>query len=425
MSCTRGDVIRVRRIIEKINSAEGRELKLIKMHGKDRCVLRDEVIYNDEELMDNDFDNWEPFVGPYYKPLPRVEAYLKGVWPQHFPKQQRDWSAILVQAKAIVEGYDTGVTLRQLFYQLVSRQIIDNTLYCYTYLSWKSAEGRREGTFPDLIDKTSNVLLPEWFYSPEDAIEELRGDYRRDRTEGQEVSIYLAVEKAAIETQLWTWFGAPLGIPILALGGYGSQSYMDQIKRHVGRHLYLDGRRVTKRELKVEQERISREVREATDKKVCERKLTGLEKLKVQREGMKGLTARMPKIRPAVLIYAGDHDASGDDIYRDLVERTDCWKAVHRVALSREQVEQYNLPQNTGKEDNEGEATDPRAQAFMERHGYDENIQVEMDAIDPVTLRQLYQEVIDQYWDSDAYDEVVAREDDERERFQAPVDADE
>jgi hypothetical protein len=135
--------------------------------------------------------------------------------------------------------------------------------------------------------------------------------------------------------------------------------------------------------------------------------------------------------RPAVLIYAGDHDASGDDIFRDFVERTNCWKAVHRVALTKEQVWPDGLdgdpayPINTGKEDDDGDPTDPRAQAFMERHGYDENFQVEMDAIDPTDLRQLYQNPIDQYWDADAYQAALAREDDDRDRLQVdPLDDD-
>ena len=33
---------------------------------------------------------------------------------------RRDWSAILARAGEIVRSYDTGVTLRQLFYRLVA-----------------------------------------------------------------------------------------------------------------------------------------------------------------------------------------------------------------------------------------------------------------------------------------------------------------
>ena len=79
---------------------------------------------------------------------------------------------------------------------------------------------------------------------------------RRDRTEGQTVSSTWP-SKSRYPNQLWSRF-SDLSLPILALGGYASQTYVDQIKRSVARG-----------------------------------------------------------DREAVLVYAGDHDASGDDIYRD------------------------------------------------------------------------------------------------------------
>ena len=44
----------------------------------------------------------------------------------------------------------------------------------------------------------------------------------------QTVSLYLGVEKAGIVEQLQEWFG-DLGVPVLALGGYGSQTYVDEV----------------------------------------------------------------------------------------------------------------------------------------------------------------------------------------------------
>jgi hypothetical protein len=44
--------------------------------------------------------------------------------------------------------------------------------------------------------------------------------------------------------------------------------------------------------------------------------------------------------RPAILLYAGDHDPSGWDIPRDFIARTDCWKHVERIALTPEQIAQ-------------------------------------------------------------------------------------
>ncbi len=65
-----------------------------------------------------------------------------------------DWTAITIKAAAIVESYDTPVTLRQLFYRLVAAELLPNTTTAYKTLSSRTAELRREGRFPDLSDRT-------------------------------------------------------------------------------------------------------------------------------------------------------------------------------------------------------------------------------------------------------------------------------
>ena len=253
-----------------------------------------------------------------------------------------DWSAILVRAAGIVESYDTGVTLRQLFYRLVAAEVLPNTVQAYKSLSSKSAAARRAGSFPALIDRTRNIHRYQTFAGPHQAQRWLSLIYRRDRTEGQEVALYLGVEKNGIVEQLEAWFG-DLGIPILALGGYSSQSYVDEVVADVS----------------------------AQD-------------------------------RPAVLIYAGDHDPSGEDIDRDFCARAGCFDHVVRVALNAAQVVEYDLPPQPGKK------TDTRARSFVERHG--ELIQVELDALPPEVLRELYADAIGQFWDVSAFEVVVSQE---------------
>jgi hypothetical protein len=253
-----------------------------------------------------------------------------------------DWAAIVPEAARIVRSYDTGVTLRQLFYRLVSAQLIPNDQNAYKGLSRHTAIARRAGTFPDLIDRGRRVeRYPTWD-SPDAAIKYMASIYRRDRTEGQDYSIYLAVEKAGIVQQLLAWFGN-LGIPILPLGGYSSQTFVDQVVKHV------------------------------------------------DEQG-----------RPAILIYAGDFDPSGEDIDRDFTERTDCWDEIDRIALLPGQIALYNLPPLPGKR------TDSRAAGFIARHGA--LMQVELDALPPDILRDLYQQAIDGFWDPDAYDEIMDEE---------------
>lgn len=200
-----------------------------------------------------------------------------------------DWTPIVDRAAEIVRAYDTDVTLRQLFYRLVSEQVIPNTSGAYKRLSSLTAEARRQGTFPRLADRGRTIYRYGTVAGPEDALRETIDTYLLDRTAGQDVSLYIGVEKAGLVNQLFSWFG-DLGIPVLALGGYSSQDYVDRVVEDVS----------------------------VSD-------------------------------RAAVLIYAGDFDPSGEDIDRDFVARTGCWAKVLRVALNAAQIEQYDLPPNPGK----------------------------------------------------------------------------
>ncbi len=258
------------------------------------------------------------------------------------------WEPVLDAARGFVESYDTLVTLRQLFYRLVAALLIDNTQHCYKRLSECTAKGRRDGTFPELMDRTRQIHEYETFHGVADALSYTRGIYRRDRTEGQDVSLYLAVEKAGIVNQLDVWFGDPLGLPILALGGYASQSYVNEIVCHVSQQQ-----------------------------------------------------------RPAVLLYAGDHDPSGWDIPRDFVGRTNCWKEVRRIALDPDLIAEHDLPESIGKE------SDSRKAWFVEQFG--KLVQVELDALPPNVLRGLYTDAIEEFWDLSAFESVLAREQSERD----------
>ena len=145
-----------------------------------------------------------------------------------------DWPTILERAAEIVNSYDTGVTLRQLFYRLVAAQVLPNAQTVYRRLSARTAEARRAGTFPALVDATRGIVRPRSFDGPEQAREWLASIYRRDRTEGQEQTIYLGVEKQGLVALLQSWYW-DMGLPIVALKGYGSQTYLDEIGEDVER----------------------------------------------------------------------------------------------------------------------------------------------------------------------------------------------
>jgi hypothetical protein len=116
------------------------------------------------------------------------------------------------------------VTLRKLYYQLVARQLIPNNTSAYKTLSDRTATARRAGEFPGLTDNGRSIHRYQAWTSPRTALTETAECYRRDRTEGQELSLCLGVEKNGMVPQLMQWFGE-LGIPVLPLGGYSSETF--------------------------------------------------------------------------------------------------------------------------------------------------------------------------------------------------------
>jgi len=263
------------------------------------------------------------------------------------------WPAVLDHAAGIVRSYDTRVTLRQLFYRLVSDQTLPNTQTTYRSLSRATAEARRRDGFPDLLDRGSHVYQPLSWIDPADLLTEQPRRFALDHTFGQEYQIWLAIEKAGLVEQVSGWF-SDRHFPVVPLGGYVSQSFADDVRRRV-------------------------EYDE----------------------------------RPAVLLYAGDWDPSGEDIERDWIERTHCWAKSQRIALTEDQAISYGLPENFGKPE------DPRADAFIEKYG--RLAQIEVDALDPETLHRLYEEAAAEFWDRYAFDQVLAEERWERDRLAAFV----
>jgi hypothetical protein len=294
------------------------------------------------------------------------------------PKNFR-WAPIIEAARDIVESYDTLVTLRQLFYRLVAAALILNTDSHYKRLSDLTAQGRRDGTFPDLIDNTRWIHRDLFHHSAVEAIRDAAKNYRGDRLAGQPYAIYLGTEKRGLIAQLEQWFGDQYGIPILPLGGFSSQSFIDDVIAD-------------------------------TDHQ------------------------RRKYDRKAILLYAGDFDASGVTIDRVFNERTPgCWAHVERIALNPEQVAGYELIRQRGKH------KDPNIGEFVRRFGdaavydpahphvtdkgkrYIQPVQVEMDALDPVDLRRLFADAIfgtdDEpgFWDMSAFEDALPDEQADRE----------
>ena len=104
---------------------------------------------------------------------------------------------------SILEDYredDYVLTLRQLYYQLVVRDIIPNQQAEYAKLSNILKKGRMAGIVDrDIIeDRLRQPYLPYWVLDIDDAINDTISTYRLNRMDGQDKYIEIRVEKDAL-----------------------------------------------------------------------------------------------------------------------------------------------------------------------------------------------------------------------------------
>lgn len=261
--------------------------------------------------------------------------------------------AVIDQAIEIIEDYQQQgftLTLRQLYYQFVSKDLIPNKDKEYKRLGsiitdarmtgqigWDAIEDRGRGKKGWLIEEDIDQIL--W---------ELPGAYAADFWASQDRYIEVWVEKDALSSVVQKACG-PFRVGYMACKGYLSAS-----------EAYRAGKRME----------------QARD--------NGKEPL---------------------VIHLGDHDPSGIDMTRDNGDRlaTFSWGdvEVQRIALNRNQIDSYNPPPNPAK------ITDSRARDYIRRHG---NLSWELDALSPSVLVGLIRSAIEPHIDQHEWDICQARE---------------
>lgn len=267
------------------------------------------------------------------------------------------------------QGYD--LSLRQLYYQLVARNIVPNTEKSYKSVGCLVSDARLAGLIDwDMIRDRGRVMVanPHWD-NPLNFIEEAAPQYRFDLWDDQSTYVEVMVEKQALEGVLQP-VCQQLDVPFTANKGYSSSSAMYEAskrflaKAHEGKRLYV--------------------------------------------------------------IYLGDHDPSGIDMSRDVGDRLDLFLKtslglvdeigphslpaieVQRVALNMEQVRQLNPPENPAK------ITDSRAAAYIARFGQSS---WELDAIEPRQLAQLVRDAVTELMDVDRFNSNVKKQERQRKKL--------
>lgn len=259
---------------------------------------------------------------------------------------------LIATCEQIVVSYQRQglrMTLRMLYYQLVTRNVISNTERSYQNLSSLISDARLAGmidwdAIEDRIRQPDNPLDFSTFAS---LAEWVNYWYRLPRWEGMADYVELWVEKDALAGVL-----RPLSrrhhVTLMVNRGYSSQSAMKE----------------------------------------------SAERFRYAAEAGKSCT----------LLYLGDHDPSGEDMVRDIRARFEMFGvdvSVENLALTMAQIRRYNPPPNPAK------VTDPRAAGYIAKFGHSS---WEVDALPPNVLTQLINAAIGQHVEDDKLDEILDAE---------------
>lgn len=299
--------------------------------------------------------------------------------------------ATILQADEICREYAAsgyGLTLRQLYYQFISRDLLPNSERSYKNLGNAITKGRMAGMIDwnHLTDRGRNAALP--YYSDETPAEIIRSasyGYVLDRWSTSPVRVEVWVEKEALG-EVVSRAANRLQVGSMACKGYMSASEMWAAAQRFGRYI-AQGQKV-------------------------------------------------------MLLHLGDHDPSGIDMTRDIRDRlstfiggdhtqqaygqaldetgwdwgyaeaaledlatslgggrsevTDVFE-VERIALNMDQIQQYDPPPNPAK------LTDSRGTGYVDLYGPSS---WELDALPPDVLNTLITDKIREHLDADAYNAV-------------------
>lgn len=234
------------------------------------------------------------------------------------------------------------LTVRQLYYQLVARNIIPNNERSYKNTTSLVNDARLAGHIDwDAIEDRTRAFetRPHW-EGGKYFMESVAPQYHADLWAGQPCRVFCIVEKEALVGVL-SRICRDYDVPLLAARGYPSVSVL--------REFAIDSIIPHSREQDIK------------------------------------------------ILHLGDHDPSGIDMTRDLVERLELLSGageygqrfeLHRLALNMEQIEENNCPPNPAK------LTDSRATGYLRKFG---NESWELDALEPQYLVSLVERNICTY----------------------------
>lgn len=274
--------------------------------------------------------------------------------PKSFAPSSMD---IIDRANTIIEEYDAQgftLTLRQLYYQFVARDLVRNTQQEYKRIGSIINDARLAGLvdWNAIEDRTRHLRASPHWDSPESIIRSCANQFAYDKWEDQPCRIEVWIEKDALLGVIEPAC-RDLDVPYFACRGYSSQSEQWRAGKRMKDH-FTDGQDV-------------------------------------------------------IILHLGDHDPSGLDMTRDNGDRLSMFSEgateIRRIALNKDQIDQYRPPPNPAK------LTDSRAKAYILQFG---GSSWELDALDPRVIDRLIRDQVEALRDEDAWQAAVDREQDAR-----------
>jgi len=275
-----------------------------------------------------------------------------------------DSLGLISQTNSVLDSYakkGMRLTLRQIYYQLVSHAGLRNIQSNYKRLSSVISEARLAGLvdWDVLEDRIRQPVRHPEFDGIPDLMEAAISSYRLPRWNGQKHYVEVQCEKDALAGVL-----RPLTdefhVVLMVNRGYSSMSAMY--------------------------------------------------------EGARRLSSR-GKGKKKTILYVGDHDPSGEDMVRDIRDRLEVFGVgnidVRKIALTMEQVKEYDLPPNPAN------MRDSRAEKYVEEHG---EVSWEVDALDPEVLQDLVRSSIEALLDRKMMEKVIKREESDKENIREWAD---
>jgi len=136
---------------------------------------------------------------------------------------------IIDHVKDIIEEYDIALTLRQIYYRLVAKQIIPNRQDYYRKLSRICVNARDEGLLPEnaFADRLREIEQPSTWVNLKDYFESVREFYRKSLWLDQPNYIEIWIEKDALRT-VFSEITHEFDVPLLVVRGQVSRTAIYQ-----------------------------------------------------------------------------------------------------------------------------------------------------------------------------------------------------